>query len=501
MEEKNRPLPKRRRRTDGVPCDFCGEGAAVLYCRADSAKLCLFCDQQVHTANALSRKHLRSQICDNCGSEPVATRCSTDGLALCQECDGDAHGACASAASSHARSPVEAFSGCPSALELASLWGFDLAGKVSGAADAHPPSPPPYPGNSLLSAWSPLNSILGMDAVFQELYVPCAEMPSFPRGQRIPPSCGKQKQALFQQLVEMVRRESAADLPCDLGPETPSRSNKCDGGVEDGPDLQTIPFTSLLMMPSAGCPDHRDTDQLVEEDILWDCPPTCHASQIWDFHLGRSRDHGESLPLDASYGTNDMGFMIKSYNDLMKEDPFAPAKVIGDLYDTNCPSLQGDISSTNITHISAQKDLLSTNIHHASSQNLGAVQVISKWQNGSSSLNHWPTKSPNKTSTELRSPGASSCEPRPSCSTKDISFGEQPLVLGNGIAKAACRADSELLAQNRGNAMMRYKEKRKTRRYEKRIRYESRKARADTRKRVKGRFVKSTETVDAESDG
>ena len=38
-------------------------------------------------------------------------------------------------------------------------------------------------------------------------------------------------------------------------------------------------------------------------------------------------------------------------------------------------------------------------------------------------------------------------------------------------------------------------------RYEKHIRYESRKLRADTRKRVKGRFVKSTETLNAVNGG
>jgi hypothetical protein len=39
------------------------------------------------------------------------------------------------------------------------------------------------------------------------------------------------------------------------------------------------------------------------------------------------------------------------------------------------------------------------------------------------------------------------------------------------------------------------------RRYEKHIRYESRKLRADTRKRVKGRFVKSNEALNASSNG
>lgn len=110
-----------------------------------------------------------------------------------------------------------------------------------------------------------------------------------------------------------------------------------------------------------------------------------------------------------------------------------------------------------------------------------------------------------------------------SAKVKDIQFGERPLLLtGDNIAKAArTKADIDLLAQNRDNAMLRYKEKKKTRRfvqsltievptvntapsksanlfcrYEKHIRYESRKARADTRKRVKGRFVKATEAPD-----
>ncbi|KAL5699933.1 Zinc finger protein CONSTANS-like [Ranunculus cassubicifolius] len=48
----------------------------------------------------------------------------------------------------------------------------------------------------------------------------------------------------------------------------------------------------------------------------------------------------------------------------------------------------------------------------------------------------------------------------------------------------------------RDSAVMRYKEKKKARKFEKKIRYESRKARADVRKRVKGRFVKAGEAYD-----
>ena len=46
--------------------------------------------------------------------------------------------------------------------------------------------------------------------------------------------------------------------------------------------------------------------------------------------------------------------------------------------------------------------------------------------------------------------------------------------------------------------LMRYREKRKIRRFEKTIRYASRKAYAETRPRVKGRFAKRTGTAGAE---
>lgn len=46
---------------------------------------------------------------------------------------------------------------------------------------------------------------------------------------------------------------------------------------------------------------------------------------------------------------------------------------------------------------------------------------------------------------------------------RQISFGEQPFITGTPIQPTK-KIDSEFLAQNRGNAMLRYKEKRKNRR-------------------------------------
>ncbi|KAI7744092.1 LOW QUALITY PROTEIN: hypothetical protein M8C21_030342, partial [Ambrosia artemisiifolia] len=56
--------------------------------------------------------------------------------------------------------------------------------------------------------------------------------------------------------------------------------------------------------------------------------------------------------------------------------------------------------------------------------------------------------------------------------------------------------DSTTSSGIRNDAVLRYKEKKKNRKFEKTVRYATRKARADVRKRVKGRFVKAGDAYD-----
>jgi hypothetical protein len=42
-----------------VLCDVCAFGDAVVYCSADQANLCAGCDRDVHSANAMSARHVR----------------------------------------------------------------------------------------------------------------------------------------------------------------------------------------------------------------------------------------------------------------------------------------------------------------------------------------------------------------------------------------------------------------------------------------------------------
>ncbi|RXH79943.1 hypothetical protein DVH24_041090 [Malus domestica] len=469
---------------EGVPCDFCSDQPAVLYCRADSAKLCLFCDQHVHSANLLSRKHVRSQICDNCSSEAVSVRCSTDNLVLCQECDWDAHGSC-SVTAAHDRTPLEGFSGCPSALELASLLGLDLQDKNLPAR----PDPQLQNWDMGLPSVDPSWNGFGMQDLMVPIQNGVVDLTGDMKRQNSGGISGKQKQGIQKQLLELLKRDldggrgGGGSGSENLVPGTQTRNGwqeengKGNGDVEGlasidvrnenggvggvaarAASLETVlqqqtPFSTMLMMPE----ENRDGD------MLWDSNP--HGqTQIWDFNLGRLRDHEESGPLKVTYGSNVSGFMIKDFSELMKESSLTDTKMLRDIYQMNSPVGHDDIKF----NITSNNPAGSLGPATSESNNVPIGQPLS---------------------------GSVFGDDKGSGASNDISFMEQSFLMrGDSISMrtVGTKADMELLAQNRGNAMLRYKEKKKTRRYDKHIRYESRKARADTRKRVKGRFVKAT---------
>jgi hypothetical protein len=64
--------------------------------------------------------------------------------------------------------------------------------------------------------------------------------------------------------------------------------------------------------------------------------------QIWDFNLGRSRDHNEKA--EAEFGPNNGGgFMIKSYSDMLKEISSGTTKDLEDIYDSRYGAVAEDI--------------------------------------------------------------------------------------------------------------------------------------------------------------
>lgn len=224
---------------------------------------------------------------------PVSVRCSTDNLVLCQDCDRDAHGSCPVSAS-HDRTPIEGFSDCPSALQLAALLGLDLDDEKLG-----------------LTGQNQNSSMQSIAFGFQELLVPgedplifsdmsFGEILNSSKGQN--PSCGRFKQVILEQLLELSkldivgRRDGGGGRDNGGGggacgenivPGTPNR-NAWEGNV-DGIDVgvigcgassaavgpvpsQVLPqhrmFMSPLMLPGPG--DSKDS---ADGDTLWESNP------------------------------------------------------------------------------------------------------------------------------------------------------------------------------------------------------------------------------------
>ncbi|KAL8037244.1 hypothetical protein ABFS82_11G026900 [Erythranthe guttata] len=78
------------------PCDYCNSTAALLFCRAESAFMCMSCDAKLHSADdkpAAARRHERVWMCDVCQQAPAAVTCKADAAALCVTCDRDIHSA------------------------------------------------------------------------------------------------------------------------------------------------------------------------------------------------------------------------------------------------------------------------------------------------------------------------------------------------------------------------------------------------------------------------
>ena len=115
-------------------CDFCAGLPAVVYCRADSARLCLPCDRYVHGANTVSSRHARAPLCAACRAAAAAFRRGAAGF-LCANCDfeeerqrdGDPRPL-------HDRGAVESYAGCPSIAELAAILGVGGCEKAAAAA-------------------------------------------------------------------------------------------------------------------------------------------------------------------------------------------------------------------------------------------------------------------------------------------------------------------------------------------------------------------------------
>merc|ERR1712100_937263 len=82
-------------------CEVCTTNPAALVCCADDAVMCGSCDESIHSANPVVRKHERVAFkstsekpnCDICQVNPVYVVCHGDRAFLCRSCDISIHSA------------------------------------------------------------------------------------------------------------------------------------------------------------------------------------------------------------------------------------------------------------------------------------------------------------------------------------------------------------------------------------------------------------------------
>ncbi|CAI9098584.1 OLC1v1035258C1 [Oldenlandia corymbosa var. corymbosa] len=108
LTTNNRAFPAAWGLVAAKPCDYCHTSSAILFCKTDSAFLCMNCDAKMHAATKIGSRHERVWMCEVCEQAPAVVTCKADAAALCVSCDRDIHSA-NPLARRHERIPVVPF--------------------------------------------------------------------------------------------------------------------------------------------------------------------------------------------------------------------------------------------------------------------------------------------------------------------------------------------------------------------------------------------------------
>ncbi|KAK8650823.1 hypothetical protein V6N13_140446 [Hibiscus sabdariffa] len=396
----------------GYACDFCGDQRPVVYCRSDSACLCLSCDRNVHSANALSKRHSRTLLCERCNSQPAFVRCSEERVSLCQNCDWMGHGTSTSN-STHERQAINCYSGCPSSAELSSIWPFFQQSPSAGQSTCEQELGLMSINENVEStSWGPTENNISQD------------------------NTG----------VAVVNETCSSDM------------GRCLGGSSSIPELKS---TRLLDQPSGS------KDAALSKSR---CPPTkytglCEDDLYDDFNM-------DEVDLDLEKYEELFGMTLNHSEQLLENGGIASLFGAKDMpaADSDC-QVAATAEGSSVGLVNAIQPACSN-----------AASGDSMMSNKTDSILYFTARHAHPTFSGQT--GESTAGDYQDCGASTmLPMGEPPWCHPCG--------ESSFPSATRSDAVLRYKEKKKTRMFEKRVRYASRKARADVRKRVKGRFIKA----------
>ncbi|KAJ9169904.1 hypothetical protein P3X46_018049 [Hevea brasiliensis] len=403
----------------GYICDFCGDQRSMVYCRSDAACLCLSCDRNVHSANALSKRHSRTLVCERCSAQPALIRCAEERISLCQNCDWMVHGT-SSSITNHKRQTINCYTGCPSASELSSLWSFILDFPSVGEATCEQElGLMSIVENSSSRAWGPENT---------------------------------------------TNQNASGTVTVD---EADIAKSGVYGGTSSVPELISMPNNPEQPVGSVNapllklcCPGTKGPALCKDDDLYKDFNMDEvdlnleNYEELFGVTLNNSEELFENGGIESLFGSKDMSAA-----------------------DSNC---QGAVAAegSSVGLVNAMQPACSN-----------AASADSMMSTKTEPILCFTTRQGHSSLSFSGLTGESSVGDYQDCGASSMLFmGEPPWC-------PPC-PESSCPSSNRSNAVMRYKEKKKTRMFEKKVRYASRKARADVRRRVKGRFVKAGDAYD-----
>ncbi|XP_051128651.1 zinc finger protein CONSTANS-LIKE 9-like [Andrographis paniculata] len=368
-----------------ICCDFCKEQRSMIYCRSDAASLCLSCDRNIHSANSLSKRHLRTLVCEKCHCQPASVRCLEEKLSLCEDCNRSGHIPPAMS-SEHKRETINCYSGCPSAAEFSKIWSFFSFGQ--SFCDLKE-------GGDEVQSQRPLSPI---DCDMEDAVM-----------------------TMMDSYVEQFHGSESLNPLKEK--EWPSRIKECESEST--------------------------------HDVIY------HDFDTSDLDL--SLENCEGL-LDESLDDPEQYFENNGMDNLFE---------LGDSHDIEC-----DVKHSHAEQESDGEKACSRQVPSDTSkidQNICNPKLAS-------------TTNPHSRAGQQRESGTSD--------HRDCGGGFSMVIHEEYPSDNIPLPDNPFSSATRDDAVLRYKEKRKSRMFNKKIRYESRKARADVRKRVKGRFVKAGDPYD-----
>ncbi|KAL3332610.1 hypothetical protein AABB24_032931 [Solanum stoloniferum] len=395
----------------GYICEYCGEQRSIVYCRSDSACLCLSCDQNIHSANALSQRHSRTLVCERCNSQPAIFRCVEERVSLCQNCDWMAH-ASSSTCSTHKRQALSCYTGCPSAVELSTIWSFLL-----GDPSVHDSTCEQGMGSMSITDCQP--------------------------GDSQHPQVKEKSQDISSALDEANDLHNLVKSAPFMGSSMPSLDNELHN-VELLVGSTNLTWSKVRNSGTKGYDDFN----MDEVDL---------SIENYEELFGVSIDNRDRLfkneDIDDFFGTKDMSVAESSFQGVNAVEGSAVGKV-----NTVKSACSNAASTESMTSCKTEPPTLCFAMQQSSFSfsNLTGESNAGDYQDcGASSM----------------------------------------LRMGEPSWHPPC-PESSMPSTSRSDAVLRYKEKKKTRQFDKRVRYVSRKARAEVRRRVKGRFVKDGDAYD-----